>query len=436
MHPTDPRLTHPETSADPEIDVSGLWFCPSCGDIHREPTCPTPRQWFRKNEARVEVDVRLCACCSRRAVRSGSPFASFFCSECGPRVVEVNRSMGRLVVPICRDAEANRAILPAPVDGQADARGVADPTRFLGAQLEQLEHESYQRTMFLLDRLRILDGEPIALERFLREVVQLRHESFHGPAALRLLAADFHQYLLEIPSESPALAAQVEKKAHGFARLFRAGEARRLLDKGPAAVRDVALAWVWRVIDEVQPFPTCVDADAGMVLQRRARTVNALVDAAVAHLERAHGKATRPAAPVLPPGQPGVVFPHPGAEWPAFLPQACPVSARLVVGLEYTPAQPDISLTTYVLSMDRRHRCWVLWANVADDEGCMEPEPVAWCLRGGLEPAEAASILLEASLKNDRETYGADCARPDFGMPGLLSEDLTDVLLDLVWEAG
>lgn len=427
MHPTDREVT-----ASVEVDVSGLWFCTSCGDIHREATCPTPDQWFLKNEARVVADVRLCACCARAAVPSGSPFASFFCSECGTRIAEVNRSLGRLVVPLCRDLGANLALLPAPGDPATRSRGVAGSNQFLGSQIELLEEVSYYRTMWLLDRLR-LPRKPILLETYLREVVQLRHESFHAQAALGSLLNRFHEYLIEIPSESPELAARVRKKAHAFARGFRRDQARRLLESGPAVLREVAAEWVRRVIDEVQPLPSCVSSSEILVLERRGRTYRALRDAAIQCFFRTHGRPKRPAAPTLPPRLAAKVLSRPGEEWPDFLPRACPTGAHLVVGLERTPAAPDMPLSVYHLSMDRRHRWWVLWADVADDEGFMEPAPVAWCPRSSLRAKDAAFILLEGSLKKDRETYGTDRRRPGFGMPGLLDEDLTDVLLDLVW---
>ena len=423
----------PERSTSTALDIVGLWLCTECGDIHGAPPCPRDGLWFPEDPARVDTGVRLCACCARVAVPSGSPFASFFCAICGPPIVEINRSLGRLAVPICLDLEANLAQLPSSAT-QRETVSAAPPRKsFFDSQLELLERSCSYRADFLLDRLR-LPAEPIPLETYLREVVQLRHESFHAEAARKRLVNRFHEYVIELPAESPELMARVRRKARGFAAGFASNAAKQLRARGPSFLREVVWEWVRREAADVQRLPRCLPALEPLAQERLVCTSRAVVHEAVKDFERVFGPVQRPLAPSVPPHVAAMVLAHPGEEWPDYLPRRCPSGARLVVGLEGAPAQPDMPLNVYHLSMDRRHQWWVLWGEVGDDEGLVTQAPVAWSTRSGLTARDAGFLLLEASLRKDRETYGADRKRPEYGMPGLLDEDLTDVLLDLVWE--
>ncbi len=415
----------------PAVDISGLWLCPQCGDIHPTPSpCSSAKGASRKAEARLETDVRLCACCCRKVVAIRSRFSSFFCPDCGARVVEVNRSIGRLVVPVCRDPEANSALFPTAPDEPALSPGIECYTRFFGAQLELLKDASYCRTMILFRVLRLPEDKPVWLDTYLRCVATLREDVFQPPAALLCLVLTFGDYLLEVPSESPALAARVERKASAFARGIRAKVARRLLEKSPTELREVGRRWAWMVIDEVLPLPAYVDPSAPELRVRRSHTILALVEAAIRNFARVHGLPRRPPAIQAMPVRGAVSTTRPGESRLAGFPQACPRTARFVIGLEGTPAAREEPLSSYHLSMDRRHSWWILWSDGGDRT---TGAPTAWCPRNGQTAVDAAFLLLHASLTRDLETHGKDRKRPGIAIAGLLDEDLANMLLDRLW---
>lgn len=416
----------------PTPDITGLWFCPPCGEVHGPPPCPHGEKRRVAQDPKRDVGVRLCACCARLAVRSGSPFASFFCEGCGARIVELNRSVGRLVVPVCGSQEANLALLPSPAAGAVRHPDADAGRSFLDSQIELLNEARMYRALFLIDRLRLPDT-PLLLEQYLEEVVQLRHESFHAKEAMELLFDRFRDYLIEIPNESPMLAAKVKEKATEFARGFGPEEARRLLASGPTALREAAYPWLMDATVEIQPLPAFLGKHTEQSSWRRRETTIALERAAVRDFERVFGRARRPHPPIVPTRFRAAILAHPGEEWPDYLPPRFPTSARVVVGLQGTPAHPDMPLIVYHLSMDRRHQWWVLWGESVDEEGYVSLAPVAWAPRSRLSAADAGYILLQGSLSLDRETFGMDRPRPRFEMGGLLGEDLTDVLLDALW---
>ena len=336
-------------------------------------------------------------------------------------------------MPVCRDHEANLALLP-PSDGSRPDVSPSDRRSFFDSQLELVEHACEQRARFLLDRLRLPD-EPIPLDRYLREVVQLRHESFHAEAALELLVNQVPRVRRRDPQRIPGAGRAGGAQGHASSRAASgATRPSACASGGPPSCEEVAWEWIRREKIEVQQLPPCVPPGEVMVQSRLGQTRIALADEAVRDFERVFGPARRPLAPAAPPGFVAVALARAGEEWPEHFPRECPTRARLVVGLEDAPAYPELPVVPYHLSMDRGHRWWILWGVVDDDEeGYLTSAPVAWCPRSGLDGRDAGFLLLEASLRKDRETHGADRPRPDFGMPGLLDDDLTGVLLDLVW---
>lgn len=433
MQPTDQAPSGGDCGATP-WENSGLWFCPRCGALHPAPTCPTDRRTRPEAGSRLDGPVHLCACCSRVPVRSASPLSSFFCSDCGPRIVEVNRSAERLVVPVCRDRKTNCALF-FPPNRAVDAGAVAGATRFIGSQIEQLAKTASNRARYLFERLRLPWHALLPLDTYLRQVAELRADVFQPTAALRELLPRFCKYVLEVPAESPALSARIEEEAQMLTRAVGTRRACSLLAQGPTAVREVALAWAWKVIDQILPIPPYLPADSVLVQERRSVTIFALQNAAVRELERVYGPATRPSAPQV--GEDlQIVVPHvPGEPGPDTPPGEIPEDMRIVVGLEGPPAAPDDLLCVYHLSPDAQHERWILWAGVDEGDGVLMPAPAAWCPKDGLSPANAAFLLLEALLTQDRTAHGPASPRPRVAMRGLLDEDLADVLLDRIWKA-
>ena len=98
--------------------------------------------------------LELCYCCGIQPTRSGSRWSPFFCEECKPRALNLNRAVGRWVIPIGRHTAMHGLLVRGdePFDPQ-----VAE--RFAGAMrglFEGIDHLDEWARGVVRDKLREL----------------------------------------------------------------------------------------------------------------------------------------------------------------------------------------------------------------------------------------------------------------------------------------
>ena len=96
------------------MSYPGMMICRKCGITYDT----KPKQFSQRCECnRREQEKwsgsdyneyqRLCMCCMSVVLRSGSRWSVWFCEECKPRVMILNKAAGRCVIPIGRHSLMN-----------------------------------------------------------------------------------------------------------------------------------------------------------------------------------------------------------------------------------------------------------------------------------------------------------------------------------------
>ena len=94
-----------------------------------------------------------------------------------------------------------------------------------------------------------------------------------------------------------------------------------------------------------------------------------------------------------------------GGDLESIQPSTVPRSARYVGQVEWSWSPMHSRITAYFLSMDRRHRLWVLWARFYDGYGRWDRASYAQAAapRCAADAATAAQLLLEHAWSGERE---------------------------------
>jgi len=152
--------------------------------------------------------ARLCDCCGRHVLRSGSRWSVWFCEACKERVVALNREFGLAVIPIGRHSLMHGFGLQPGVPGGADP-----------ARVKQF----VERFKNLGDRMRLLNGvwKPAHLRAELERLGLLIPQG-PRPAAIPLAT-----YLGAVAEEDRTSGVDRRLLAfRGLTEFFRVGEAR------------------------------------------------------------------------------------------------------------------------------------------------------------------------------------------------------------------
>ena len=99
------------------LDLDDLVICGACHQLRDRypgrPARPEGRVWCDcqrslrpSGEAGIDA-YELCYCCVAVLLRSGTKWSRFFCEDCHGRVMALNQSVGRCVVPIGRHSMMN-----------------------------------------------------------------------------------------------------------------------------------------------------------------------------------------------------------------------------------------------------------------------------------------------------------------------------------------
>jgi len=155
------------------VDVGAFSVCRRCGDLFGDVVlvsgtavtqhCRCDRRrhdrprWERHD---FNCVAELCWCCASTVIPSGSRWSSYFCDECRPRIVALNRGVGRCVVPIGRHSIMNGVALrgnPPPTD-EALGRFVHD----VGTIFERAARVARWRERRVQRVLRTIEGDDAA----------------------------------------------------------------------------------------------------------------------------------------------------------------------------------------------------------------------------------------------------------------------------------
>jgi hypothetical protein len=154
------------------VDVSALSVCRRCGVLRGDVVLSkgigvTQRcrcDGWRRDEPWERCDfncvAELCWCCASAVIPSGSRWSSYFCDECRPRIVALNRGVGRCVIPIGRHSIMNGVALranPPPTD-EALGRFVHD----VGTIFERAARVARWRRRRVQRVLGTIDGDDAA----------------------------------------------------------------------------------------------------------------------------------------------------------------------------------------------------------------------------------------------------------------------------------
>jgi hypothetical protein len=266
-------------------------------------------------------------------------------------------------------------------------------------------------------------------------------------AAFEALVGWFSPYAMPSPDISPSLCRRIRDAALHLVRDLPEDERRYLEGASPRRVLRFAEAWAGSTLHELLPFPSPLWRNQPTLLARRESTRRALVQCAVEHLHAVHGCA-HPDVPILfpriadiPPGfgvrtfsDPGGLAADLGGSMPAWLPRRCPRDARPVLSIGDGPLPLARPLSHLRLSMDSRHRWWVLWVDWVRSDGTLVTAPGGLAPRSGVPAFEAAYHTTAAFFWRFVEE-GLLPEPPWVPYPGLLGEALVEDLILRLWPA-
>ncbi len=358
---------------------------------------------------------RLCPACARVPVDRTSPYDSFFCRACTPRVVEANRQAGRLVIPVAAAEDANGALFPPSRDDAEEALGIHGLARDFPRQIAHLDLWS--------------------------RAVRRHLPRYRGDGGFEALVGWFSDYWFDAPEISPALRSRIENAACSFVLSLSAEDEDNLRFTSARRRRSLVKRWAGTTLDEVIPCPAMLWRGQASLRARRQPTYRALVAAGLRHVDAMLGEeAFAPAFTQMvsrkithPPRNFGVAaYPGPFTGQPDWLPSKRPRDARLVISFADGPAPLGQPIAQVHLSMGSRHQWWVLWVEWRFAGGHVAATPAAFAPRGGLAPFEAAYLALEVFLGKLRAVHGLP-RPPRVAQTGILGEYLVEDLIARVW---
>ena len=162
-------------------DVNGMFVCRACAELRGEVALEDGMlvtQRCRCGGRRTGDPVwpwhdfncvaELCHVCARAVIPSGSKWSSFFCDVCRARVVALNRSAGRCVIPIGRHSILNGAFIGGerPATDENIRRFVVD----LRDTFERMRHLDAWRSRRVQRAMQAIgQDDDVPLERYLSE---------------------------------------------------------------------------------------------------------------------------------------------------------------------------------------------------------------------------------------------------------------------------
>ena len=118
--------------------------------------------------------IRLCDCCAMAVVRSGSRWSSFFCADCRKRIIALNRSSQRAVIPIGRHSMMNSfGPQPQPDDEDAQAKSLLEFFKTFDETHAVLQSWKGERLERLIEAAGLSPDEDITLSEYLDRVSSL-----------------------------------------------------------------------------------------------------------------------------------------------------------------------------------------------------------------------------------------------------------------------